>query len=90
VASSRCVGPACSVTWTPKLYCDFVRVQSEDDTTAANKFLADNARANELLVEVAKLWMKSQDAESKFTALEFLEKNSKASPILMMTIRLLI
>nr|ANO58282.1 hypothetical protein [uncultured Alphaproteobacteria bacterium] len=39
--------------------------QIEEDTAAANKFLADTARANELFVEAAKLMMKSQDPESK-------------------------
>jgi len=39
--------------------------QFEEDTAAANKFLADTARANELFVEAAKLMMKSQDPESK-------------------------
>ena len=48
--------------------------QQEEDKAAANKFLADTARANELFVEAAKLMMKSQDSESKSLAQDWLEE----------------
>ena len=46
----------------------------EEDKAAANKFLADTARANELFVEAAKLMMKSQDPESKSLTQDWLEE----------------
>ena len=46
--------------------------QQEEDKVAANKFLADTARANELFVEAAKLMIKSQDSDSKSLAQDWL------------------
>ncbi len=48
--------------------------QREEDAAAANKFHADTARANELFVEAAKYFMKSQDPEAESNAQAWLEE----------------
>ncbi len=48
--------------------------QQVEDATAANKFHADTAKANELFVEAAKLLTKSQNPESETHAKAWLEE----------------
>mgnify|MGYP001185158020 FL=1 len=48
--------------------------QQAENAVAANQFHADTAKANELFVEAAKLFMKSQDPESKNHAQAWLEE----------------